>query len=142
VGNDVTDSRQIDSHKLEALRQELGSNFGRVLGYFREDGAKSISAIEEAARARSAVALVRPAHTLKGDALQFGAIELAAAAERIETAARRAVEDHIYPVDIVADVVRLRPLFDAVVATLVRETSAASTIRRAVGFGRKAPLAR
>ena len=138
----VTEGLLIDPAKLEALRQELGSNFGRVLGYFREDGDKSIRAIEEAARTRSAVALVRPAHTLKGDALQFGAGPLGGLAERIEQAARRAVEDRVYPDEMVADVVLLRPLFDRTMALLMRETSAATTIRRAVGFGRKAPVAR
>ena len=138
----MTDAELIDHAKLEALRAELGANFARVLAYFREDGAKSIAAIEEAARARSAVALVRPAHTLKGDALQFGAVGLAALAEEIEMAARSAVEDQEYPIDIVAEVVRLRPLFANVAAALARETSAASTIRRAVGFGRKIPMER
>ena len=56
--------------------------------------------------------------------------------------ARRAVEDHVYPDEIIAEVVRLRPLFNEIVASLTRETSAASNIRRAVGFGRKVPVAR
>ena len=141
-GRDVTEGQLLDPAKLEALRQELGSNFGRVAGYFREDGAKSIAAIEEAARHQSAVALVRPAHTLKGDALQFGATGLAAIAERIEMAARTAVEDHDYPVDILQDVLLLRPLFNDMVVALARETSTATTLRRAVGFGRKASAAR
>ena len=138
----MIDGELIDHAKLEALRLELGGNFTRVLAYFQEDGARSIAAIEDAARVRSAVALVRPAHTLKGDALQFGAIGLAALAEQVEVAARRAVEDHDYPIDIVAEVVRLRPLFRAVAAALTREASAASSLRRAVGFGRKVPLER
>ncbi len=138
----VTEPQLVDPAKLDALRQELGANLIRVLGYFREDGDKSIRAIEDAARTRSAVALVRPAHTLKGDSLQFGAVPLGEMAERIEQAARAAVEDHVYPDEIVAEVVQLRPLFDRTVALLTRETSAATTIRRAVGFGRKAPMAR
>lgn len=133
----VDDGQLIDTAKLAALRQELGSSFGRVLSYFREDGAKSIAAIEEAARARSAVALVRPAHTLKGDSLQFGAVALGRVAERIEMAARRAVEDRDFPTEMIAEVVKLRPLFDQIATALARETSAGATIRRAVGFGRK-----
>ena len=35
-------------------RAELGADFVRILGYFREDGVKSVAAIEEAMRARSA----------------------------------------------------------------------------------------
>ena len=138
----VSDGQLLDIGKLAALRNELGSNFGRVLDYFREDGAKSIAQIEEAARARSAVALVRPAHTLKGDSLQFGAVALGLLAERVEHAARRAVEDHMFPAEIIAEVVKLRPLFDQITAMLARETSPGATIRRAVGFGRKVPVAR
>ena len=52
-------------------RSELGSAFLRILGYFREDGAKAIGAIEEAVRALNAAALVTPAHTLKGESAQF-----------------------------------------------------------------------
>jgi HPt (histidine-containing phosphotransfer) domain-containing protein len=133
----MIDQPTIDPVKLDGLHQELGQSFGRMLGYFREDGAKSIQAIEEAARQRSAVALVRPAHTLKGDALQFGAVALAGAAESIETAARQAVEDHVYPTEIVAEVVRLRPLFAAALDRLGRETAPVTALRRAGGFGRK-----
>ena len=138
----MNDGQLLDAAKFEALRQELGSNFSRVLAYFREDGAKSIGAIEEAARQRSAVALVRPAHTLKGDSLQFGAVALGRLAERIEMAARRAVEDRDFPVEMIAEVVKLRPLFDEIMAALTRETSAGATIRRAVGFGRKVTAGR
>ena len=53
-------------------RGELGAGFVRILGYFREDGVKSVAAIEGAMRAQSAAAMVIPAHTLKGEARQFG----------------------------------------------------------------------
>jgi hypothetical protein len=45
-------------------RAELGANFVRILGYFREDGVKSVARIEEAMRGQNAAALVIPAHTL------------------------------------------------------------------------------
>ena len=134
---DVHEVQVIDQAKLGLLRQELGVSFARILGYFREDGAKSIDAIEEAVRQRSAVALVRPAHTLKGEALQFGASVLAGLAERIEMCARRAVEDHVFPIELTEYVVDLRPLFDQALAVLTRETAFAAPIRRVVGFGRK-----
>ena len=67
---------QINHETLQAIRSELGAHFTRILSYFAEDGVKSIEAIEEAVRNRDAVALVRPAHTLKGESLQFGAEEL------------------------------------------------------------------
>lgn len=127
----------IDRPRLGLLREELGNSFARILGYFREDGAKSIAAIEEAFRQRSAVALVRPAHTLKGEAFQFGAMALGLMAERIETAARRAVEERIFPIDLVDCVAQLRPLFDEALGVLTRETVALSPVSRALGFGRK-----
>jgi HPt (histidine-containing phosphotransfer) domain-containing protein len=73
-------------------RSVLGEAFVRVLGYFREDGTKSVAAIEEAMRQKDAAALVMPAHTLKGEALQFGADSLGDLAEEIEFAARHYVE--------------------------------------------------
>jgi len=138
------DDASIDPAKLAAMRHELGASFGRMLGYFREDGEKSVRQIEEAARLRSAVALVRPAHTLKGEALQFGAVALGAMAERIEMAARQAVEDHLYPDEIVADVVRLRPLFGQVMVRLGGEAPppVAAPPRPRAAFGRKAPAGR
>jgi HPt (histidine-containing phosphotransfer) domain-containing protein len=133
----VSVTEAIDRLRLAALRQELGNGFTRILGYFREDGAKSIDAIEEAIRQRSAVALVRPAHTLKGESFQFGAMPLGLMAEKIEMAARRAVEDRVFPLDVVEYAIKLRPLFEEALAVLTRETAALSPIGRAMGFGRK-----
>ncbi|WP_404712046.1 Hpt domain-containing protein [Sphingomonas sp. MMS24-J13] len=130
-------SDAIDRARLGALRRELGNSFMRILGYFREDGVRSIDAIEDAVRQRSAVALVRPAHTLKGEALQFGALPLGLMAEKIEMAARRAVEDRVFPIDVIEYVVQLRPLFEEALRVLTRETAAISPIGRAMGFGRK-----
>ena len=129
----------VDRDKFAQARAELGTNFARILGYYREDGDKAIDQIEEAARARSAVALVRPAHTLKGESLQFGADPLAALALSIEMTARRAVEQQQYPLRIIEDIVKLRPLFEETCRFFERELVPASPVRRAVGgFGRKA----
>ena len=38
----------LDWNAFSRARTMLGANFLRILGYFREDGAKSIIAIEEA----------------------------------------------------------------------------------------------
>lgn len=130
----------IDREKLNALRQELGAHFPRILGYFADDGVKSLDQIEEAVRDRDAVALVRPAHTLKGESLQFGAQDLGAAAEHIEMRARDAVEARTFPLELVDYVQRLRPLFEQALTELRRETApvvAAVPLRRAGGFGRK-----
>ena len=81
--------------------------------------------------------MVRPAHTLKGEAFQFGAVRLGLMAEQIEMCARRAVEDRDFPIKVVEHVAHLRPLFDEALAVLLRDAVSVSPIRRAVGFGRK-----
>ena len=130
----------IDREKLNAIRAELGTHFPRILSYFAEDGVKSVAAIEDAVRNRDTVALVRPAHTLKGESLQFGAEALGLAAEHIEKAARDGVEAHIFPADVTEIATRLRPLFEQALAALqlaAAPTVAPGPLRRAAGFGRK-----
>ncbi|QDC36051.1 MULTISPECIES: Hpt domain-containing protein [Sphingobium] len=117
-------------------RSELGTAFLRILGYFREDGAKAISAIEEAFRARNAAALVTPAHTLKGESAQFGAYRLSGMAEKIEMVARRCVESREGPDELIEDVVALRPCFTETMALLDREANPL-VARRPQGFGRR-----
>lgn len=124
---------------FEAARKQLGADFIRILGYFREDGVKSVAAIEQAMRARNAVDLVRPSHMLKGESLQFGAEELAALAEQIEMVSRRCVESRDSPDELVEEVVKLRPLFDATLAAFDRETNPLMG-RRPAAFGRKIAL--
>jgi HPt (histidine-containing phosphotransfer) domain-containing protein len=102
-------------------RAELGSEFVRILGYFREDGVKSLAAIEDAMRTKNSAGLVRPAHTLKGESLQFGAEPLGLLAETIEHRARSLVEMHSAPDELVAEVARLRPLFEETLAMFDRE---------------------
>lgn len=122
-------------------RAELGADFVRILGYYREDGVKSVAAIEEAMRSRNAVALVRPAHTLKGDSLQFGAEVLGALAEHIEMTARRCVETHDQPDELLEEVVKLRPLLQETLALFDREINPLVNRRpQAGGFGRKAAM--
>ena len=67
----------IDWVHFEKSRAELGPGFIRILSYYREDGAKSVAAIEQAMHEQDTVALVIPAHTLKGESRQFGAEPLA-----------------------------------------------------------------
>jgi chemotaxis protein histidine kinase CheA len=119
------------------VRTELGSGFVRILGYFREDGIKAVDAIEQAMRERSAAALVLPAHTLKGEALQFGAGPLADLAELIEMTARRCIEARETPEELIERVVELRPLFDATLRLFDREVNPIVERRPAGGFGRK-----
>lgn len=126
----------VDRVALTRARAELGADFARILGYFREDGIKSVDAIEAASRDQNATAMILPAHTLKGEAGQFGASPLAAVAEKLETLARECVELHTSPVECVPDVLQLRPLFDATLAYLERE-AAVTALRRPGGFGRR-----
>ena len=67
----------VDWAHFERSRAELGPGFIRILSYFREDGVKSVAQIEAAMREENTAALVLPAHTLKGEARQFGAKPLA-----------------------------------------------------------------
>jgi HPt (histidine-containing phosphotransfer) domain-containing protein len=113
----------IDWNAFAETRNLLGAGFVRILGYFLEDGTKSVAAIEEAMRLKDSAKLVMPAHTLKGEAWQFGANRLALLAEEIEVAARHYVEIQIDPSELVEKVVHLRPLFEATVSTLEAETS-------------------
>ncbi len=131
----------IDWRAFNQARSELGSDFIRILGYFREDGTKSLDAIEGAMRSKSAAALVRPAHTLKGEARQFGAEPLAAIAEEIEMTARRLVELHQTPDELIPEVVKLRPMFETTMQMFDRETNPLVE-RRPAGFGKRAVFGR
>ncbi len=126
----------IDQRVLAASHAELGANFVRILGYFREDGVKSVRAIEAAMRDQNATAMVLPAHTLKGESRQFGAEMLADLAEVIETIARNCVELRDVPTEALEHVARLRPTFDATLAMLDRDTNPLAT-RRPMGFGKR-----
>ena len=113
----------IDWNAFAETRNLLGAGFVRILGYFLEDGTKSVAAIEEAMRLKDSAKLVMPAHTLKGETWQFGANRLALLAEEIEVAARHYVEIQIDPSELVEKVVHLRPTFEATVSALEAETS-------------------
>lgn len=134
----------INWQAFSEARVSLGGDFIRILGYFREDGVKSVAAIEEAMRARSAAQLVLPAHTLKGESYQFGAERLALLAEEIEMTARRCVEQHEQPDELLQPVVGLRALFEESIALLEKEcnplvarrTFGRRPVAGATGFGR------
>lgn len=125
----------VDWPAFSRARTQLGANFVRILGYFHEDGVKSLTRIEEAMRAGDAAALVIPAHTLKGESQQFGAEPLAECAAAIETIARNCVESRYGPSEALEHVVRLRPLFDATLALLEHEAN--PLVERRAAFGRR-----
>ena len=130
-------STLVDWPAYQQARSELGAGFVRILGYFREDGVKSVAAIEAAMRAQSAAAMVIPAHTLKGESRQFGAEPLGLLAEQIETCARDCVERQDAPDEALEHVVQLRPLFTQTLELLEREANPLVARKPAGGFGRK-----
>ena len=127
----------IDWVHFEKSRAELGPGFIRILSYFREDGEKSIAAIDMAMHQQNTVALVIPAHTLKGEARQFGAEPLAQIAELIESTARLCMESRRFPDELVPEVVELRRLFNRTVDLFDRATNPLLTRTPQAGFGRK-----
>ncbi len=131
-------STLVDWAAFAKVRAELGADFVRILGYLREDGVKSVAAIEAAMREQNAAAMVIPAHTLKGEAQQFGAMPLGMLAEQIEFFARDCVEKRETPDAALENVVALRPLFEETLALLEREANPLAT-RRPLGggFGRR-----
>jgi histidine phosphotransfer protein HptB len=128
----------IDWAAFQTARGELGGDFIRILGYFREDGAKSVDGIEAAVRANNSVAIVMPAHTLKGEARQFGADALGDVAEIIETHARQCIEWGHTPEGVIEHVVKLRPLFTQTLEAFDKETNPLVERR---GFGRRDTVA-
>lgn len=126
----------IDWKVFAETRGLLGADFARILGYFREDGTKSVNEIEEAMRTKDSRRLVIPAHTLKGEAWQFGAGRLAMLAEELEIAARHYVEIQQDPSDLLEKAVELRPLFEATINALDKEANPLVT-RRPGGFGQR-----
>jgi HPt (histidine-containing phosphotransfer) domain-containing protein len=126
----------VDWTAFQAARSELGAGFVRILGYFREDGIKSVGQIEDAMRSGNAAALVLPAHTLKGESRQFGAEPLSMLAESIEHIARQCVETRDAPDQALEHVVKLRPCFEATLTMLEREAN--PLVERRPAFGRRA----
>lgn len=129
----------VDWAHFEKSRTELGPGFIRILGYFKEDGVKSIAQIEDAMRDQNATALVIPAHTLKGESRQLGAEPVAKIAELIETTARLCIETHRFPDELVPEVVELRRLFAQTVEAFEKATNPlmSRAAPAAGGFGRK-----
>ena len=128
----------VDWGHFEKSRTELGPAFIRILSYFKEDGIKSIAQIEQAMHEQNTVALVIPAHTLKGESRQLGAEPLAKIAELIETTARFCVEGHRFPDELVPEVVELRKLFNQTIELFDKATNPLVSRSGPGGFGRKA----
>lgn len=126
----------VDWTSFSRTRSQLGGSFIRILGYFVEDGMKSVEAIESAMRANDAARMVLPAHTLKTEARQFGGERLGQLSEDIEMHARHCVETRETPDDYLDRVVRLRPLFQEMLAAIEAEANPLVQ-RKPQGFGRR-----
>lgn len=113
----------MDWNRFEQARASLGANFFRVLNYFRDDGGKAVTAIENAMRANDATAMISPADLLKSEAIELGALGIAELAEDIEVQARDCLEWHQSPETLVEDVVQLRAMFNQTVADFDYETN-------------------
>ena len=124
----------VDWAAFSRTRTELGPGFVRILGYFREDGEKSVAKIEDAMHRRDTTALVIPAHTLKTEARQFGAEPLGELAEEIEFTARRSIEMRVFPDELVPSVAKLRPLYERTMELFEKETN--PLVERRSTFGR------
>lgn len=129
-----TAGNNVDWTVFAQARRDLGDGFVRLFGYFREDGAKAIATIEAAVRQGQAAPIVLPAHKLKSEAREFGAMALAALAEEIELSARDCVEWHQNPADLVEQVVALRPLYEATVQAIDEATNPLKTRRPTLGI--------
>ena len=131
------DAGIVDWAHFEKARAELGPGFIRILSYFREDGTKSVAQIEAAMREENTTGLVMPAHTIKGEARQFGAEPLATVAELIETTARLCIETRRFPNELIPQVVELRRLFARTIALFDKATNPLLSRRATQGFGRR-----
>ena len=120
---DIEPDMIVDWEAFSRTRSELGSGFVRILGYFREDGEKSVTKIEQAMQQRDVAGLVSPAHTLKSEARQFGAEPLGELAEEIEFTARRSIEMRLFPDELLPSVAKLRPLYQQTIDLFEKETN-------------------
>lgn len=113
----------IDWTQFHQAQRSLGPNFWRTLTFLRDEGSRSIAAIETALRQHNAAAMIGPAELLKSEALQMGAMRVAELAEQVEFEARDCVESHDAPDLLIAPVVTLREAFAETVALLQRDIS-------------------
>jgi histidine phosphotransfer protein HptB len=113
----------VDWARFAHAKASLGHNFWRVLNYFREDGAKAVTAIEDALRSENAIGIIGPADLLKSESIQMGALLVAELAEEIEMEARDCVEWHQSPAALLETVIGLRVAFGQTVVQFDREAS-------------------
>jgi HPt (histidine-containing phosphotransfer) domain-containing protein len=98
----------IDRDTFRALQDAAGADFvGELVATFLEEAPKMLATLREALAAGDADAFRRTAHSLKSNALTFGAQSLAAKARELEATAREAVAaGDAKPLDALADELR------------------------------------
>ncbi len=133
----LEDPGLIDWTVFSQARSELGAGFVRILGYFREDGVKSVAAIETAMRAPQRGRHGASGAYAEGRGPPIRGRAAGALAEKIETIARDCVENRDTPDEALQSVVELRPLFDKTLKMLERESNPLVE-RRPTAFGRRA----
>jgi len=122
-----------DEAALMLVLRAAGPDFSRLVGYFGDDGARCIALIEQAHGQGDAVALVDPAHKLKGEARQLGARRLGDISAEIERTARRCIEQQQQPGTIDHEISMLRICFSQTLALLCELTP-----RRVIPASRRA----
>jgi HPt (histidine-containing phosphotransfer) domain-containing protein len=89
--------RSVDPSALERLLEMTGGDpdfVDEIIQTFLEDAVVQLEAMRAAAAATSSEALVRPAHSLKGNSVSVGAERLAELCRELEADARSGSVDH------------------------------------------------
>ena len=81
-------SRHVDSEVLAQLEQLMGADFSRLIATYLRDASASFAQMQNARAAADVEGLRRSAHSLKGGALNIGAVALAELCAEVENAAR------------------------------------------------------
>src|SRR6478609_1632660 len=87
----MADEVVLDTSVLDELRASVGDDeafIADLIATYVGEGTDHLAAMEAAAAARDAAAIVRPAHTLKSSSAALGALRLAQIAREIEAAGR------------------------------------------------------
>jgi HPt (histidine-containing phosphotransfer) domain-containing protein len=114
---DAPDAVTLDPAALRPIRELEGLGrpglFDEMLGLFRDEGTVRLAHLRDAVARRDPELVYRLAHTMKGEALAWGAAELVEAARELEGRARSGRLDALGPA-----VHELERLFEATLAAL------------------------
>ncbi len=114
---------QINWVRFNMLREQQQHRFFEQFSYFRDDGKKSVQAIEDAMRNMNVAPMIVPANRLMEDAEYFGAEALADHAAALQLAAQNCLTRRERPDHMLRDILNLRPLFFTSIAEMERHSS-------------------